>query len=202
MKAGVNGVTEKTPSNIMFGAGTIHKGLKYADGSWNFAASCIGATSGGSKFSITPEVVRPEIDGVLVAIKNTSVKVGETASMEINLIELSKDVLKAATMGNDGTSTDDDFDLIESKGAIESGDYWENIAFVGQRMDGEKIIVIMDNALCTSGFSPDAKNKEAAIPALTFECHADAAVSVETLPWHIYYPKEATPEPEPGAGEV
>ena len=53
-----SGVTEKTPGNIPFGAGTIHKGLKFDSGTkkWNFAESLVGATSGGSKFEIAPEV--------------------------------------------------------------------------------------------------------------------------------------------------
>lgn len=38
MKAGKTGVTTGTPKNIMFGAGTIHKNLKYDSSSktWNF----------------------------------------------------------------------------------------------------------------------------------------------------------------------
>ena len=43
MKAGKTGVTKDTPKSIMFGAGTIHKGLKYAGSSWNFEESCIGS---------------------------------------------------------------------------------------------------------------------------------------------------------------
>ena len=56
MKTGINGVSANTPKNILFGAGTIHKGLKYEGDKWNFDASIIGATSGGSKLSIVPEI--------------------------------------------------------------------------------------------------------------------------------------------------
>ena len=45
MKAGVNGVTTNTPKNILFGAGTIHKNLKYATNTWNFDTSIVGATN-------------------------------------------------------------------------------------------------------------------------------------------------------------
>ena len=49
MRAGNNGITAETVKNIQFGAGTIHKGLKYTSGSgWNFEESCVGATKGGS----------------------------------------------------------------------------------------------------------------------------------------------------------
>lgn len=201
-KEGKNGVTANTPKNIMFGAGTIHKGLKYtpgesgAAGSWNFAASLYGATSGGSKLSIVPEIIKIEVDGALVAAKGLTQKTGETATMEINFIEITKDIIKTSAIGKDGTSADSNYDLIESKANIETGDYLENIAFVGKTLDGRNIIAIMDNALCTSGFTAEGKNKEGAVGAYTFECHADLTSDLDTLPWHIYYPKAAPTVPE------
>lgn len=189
-KEGKTGVSANTPKNIMFGAGTIHKGLKYAGSSWNFDDTIIGATSGGSKLSIVPEITNIEVDGALVKTKGLTVKTGETATMEINFIELTKDIIKAATIGADGTSDDaTNYDVIESKANISTGDYWENIAFVGKTLDGKNIIAIMDNALCTSGFEQEGKNKEGAVGKYTFECHAELTSDLDTLPWHIYYPK-------------
>lgn len=191
-KEGKTGVSANTPKNIMFGAGTIHKGLKYST-TWNFDETIVGATSGGSKLSIVPEIVNVEVDGALVKTKGLNVKTGETATMEINFIELTKDIIKAATIGEDGTSEDTaNYDVIESKAAIAEGDYWENIAFVGKTLDGKNIIAILDNALCTSGFEQEGKNKEGAIGKYTFECHAELDSDLDTLPWHIYYPKAST----------
>ena len=196
---GKHGVTADTPKNILFGAGTIHKGLVYtagtggSAGSWNFDASIVGATSGGSKLSIVPEVTKVEIDGANVAAKGLSVKTGETATMEINFAELTKDIIKAGTLGTDGTSEDStNYDLIESKSGIVTGDYWTNIAFVGKTLDGRNIIAILPNALCTSGFEQEGKNKEGAVGKYTFECHAELTGDLDKLPWQIYYPKSAT----------
>jgi hypothetical protein len=188
-KEGKNGVSTNTPKNILFGAGTIHKNLKYTGSTWNFTESLMGATSGGSKLSIVPEVTNVEVDGALVKAKGLTVKTGETATMEINFIELTKDIIKAATFGKDGTSEDTAYDLIEGKAQIAEGDYFENIAFVGQTLDGRKVIAILDNALCTSGFEQEGKNKEGTIGKYTFECHANLDSDLDTLPWHIYYPK-------------
>lgn len=191
-KEGKTGVSANTPKNIMFGAGTIHKGLKYAGSSWNFDETIIGATSGGSKLSIVPEITNIEVDGALVKAKGLTVKTGETATMEINFLELTKDIIKAATIGADGTSDDaSNYDLIESKANIATGDYWENIAFVGKTLEGKNIIAILDNALCTSGFEQEGKNKEGAVGKYTFECHAELTSDLDTLPWHIYYPKSS-----------
>ena len=190
-KAGKTGVTENTPKNILFGAGSIHKNLVYTDGAWNFKESIVGATSGGSKLSIIPEITKVEVDGALVATKGLTVKTGETATMEINFIELTADIIKTATIGEAGTSEDANYDVIVSKASIAEGDYWDNIAFVGQTLEGKNIIAILENAICTSGFEQEGKSKEGAIGKYTFESHAELTSDLDTLPWKIYYPKTA-----------
>lgn len=191
---GKSGVTSKTPENILFGAGTIHKGLKYTSGSWNFAESLVGATNGGSKLSIVPEVTPIEVDGIGVKAKGMAQKTGETATMEVNFAELTKEIIQAATLGQLGTSEDTTYDVIESKTEIVDGDYWENIAFVGKTLTGKYIIAILENALCTSGFEHEGKNKESSAGKYTFECYAEFGDSTDQdiLPWHIYYPKAST----------
>ena len=187
-----SGITEKTPKNIMFGAGTIHKGLKFSASAWNFEESLICATSGGSKLSIVPEFVDIEVDGALVKVKGLKQKTGETATMEINPIEITPDIIKMSLIGDSNTSeTATGYDEITSRARLNDGDYLENIAFVGKTLEGKPIIAILENALCTSGFETEPKNKESAVPKLTFECHANLQGDLETLPWHIYYPTPA-----------
>ena len=190
MKEGRNGVTANTPGNTLFGAGTIHKGLKYAaEAGWNFAESVVGATTGGSSFTITPEITTVEVDGAWVPVKELRVKTGEAASMQINFTEITEDIIKAAIFAAIGESDDAEMKLMTTKPDIEEGDYWENIAFVGRTLkDNKKIIVIMGNALCTSGLSIEGKSKEASIGTYTFECNADLEGDLDTLPIKIYYP--------------
>lgn len=190
MQEGRNGVTANTPKNVLFGAGTIHKGLKYEGTAWNFAETCIGATNGGSKLSIVPELTDVPVDGANVLVKGLKVKTGETATMEINMAELTEELIKSATLAKDGTSEDATFNLIAPKADIEEGDYFENIAFVGVTLEGKKVIAILENALCTSGFEQEGKSKEGAVGKYTFTCHADLeAENLDTLPWKIYYQK-------------
>lgn len=186
-KYGKTGVDKDTPKNIMFGAGTIHKNLKYTS-TWNFDESIIGATSGGSKISIVPEFVDVEADGVLVPTKGLKVKVGEKAEMEINFVELTEELVKSAIVGADGSSKDSNFKLIETKADLADTDYFENIAFVGKTLAGKDIIVIMDNALCVSGFESQSENKKEGVGTYTFASHADLNGNVDKLPVHIYYP--------------
>lgn len=188
-KEGRSGITTNTPNNILFGAGTIHKNLKYENGSWNFADTFVGATSGGSKVSFVPEVTPLELDGADVRIAELDVKTGETGSMEINFAELTKDILQAALFAEEGTSEDDNYTLLETKEDIEVGDYWENIAYVGTTIKGKNIIVIMENAICTSGLNHEGKAKEGSVGAYTFEPRAALDGNHRKLPIKIYYPK-------------
>lgn len=187
-----SGVTENTPSNILLGAGTIHKGLKYSNNAWNFAESLVGATSGGTKFSIKPEIKDLEVDGVLVKTEGLAVKQGETALIETNILEITPETMKMAIIGADGTNTTaTGYSEIVSKVQIEEGDYIENFAYVGKTISGKPIIIIFDKALCTSGLEIEGKNKESAVFKGTFECYAPLTGDHNKLPYHIYYPTEA-----------
>lgn len=186
-----SGITENTPGNLMLGAGTIHQGLKYTtETGWNFKESIIGATSGGSKFTITPEFLDPEVDGANVKVKGLARKVGETASLETNFAEITPEIMKWAVIGSSKDSTTaTGYTEVTSKPRIEEGDYIENFGYVGKTLDGKAIIIIFDNALCTSGLEVEGKSKEMAVLKATFECYANIDGDLETLPYHIYYPK-------------
>lgn len=186
-----SGITANTPKTVMLGAGTIHKGLTFTESAWNFEESLICATSGGSKLSITPEFYDIPVDGALVKVKGLTVKTGETATLEINPIELKPDILNMAVIGNEKASeTATGYTEMTSRAIINEGDYVTGLGYVGKTIEGKPIIIIFDNALCTSGLELEGKNKEAAVPKFTFECFADLSPEADTLPWHIYYPTE------------
>ena len=186
-----SGITANTPKTVMLGAGTIHKGLTCTEGVWNFEESLICATSGGSKLSIVPEFYDVPVDGALVKVKGLTVKVGETATLEINPIEMKPEILNMAVIGDEKESeTATGYMEMTSRAIINEGDYVEHLGYVGKTIEGKPIIIIFDNALCTSGLELEGKNKEAAVPKFTFECFADLSPEADTLPWHIYYPAE------------
>lgn len=189
-----NGVTSKTPKNIQLGAGTIYKNLKFENGAW--AGTIFGATSGGNTYNITNEQrdLGSDIDGVHVKVKGLIVKQGETASLEINVVELSQEVIEKAIIAKEDTATKvDGFKAIKTKAAITDEDYLDNIGFVGFTAENKPIIIIMDNAICTSGLSNNPKDKDPTVTKLTFECTAelnDAGDDYDTLPVTIYMPTE------------
>lgn len=184
-----SGITAKTPKNILLGAGTIHKGLTLEGGKWNFEESLIGATSGGTKLSIVPEIKNIEVDGANVKVKGLTVKVGETATIETNMVELTPDWIKMSVIGKAGESAYEGYDEIVSKRQFEDGDYINNFAYVGKYIDGRPVIIVFDYALCSTGLEVEGKNKENGVFKATFECYAELSSEADILPYHIYTPK-------------
>ena len=190
MSMGKHAITEATPGNILLGAGTYHKGLKFEGGSWT--GTVLGATSGGGKIAIKGELLDLEIDGALVKFKGQTIKQGGTATAEVNFVELTTDILKMGTLFEEGETDAEGFTMLQDKAKITDGDYIENFGFVGFTADGSKqIIVIFENALCTSGLEAEPKGKEQSIIKLTLEAVAENTGNLDTLPVKIYYPTGA-----------
>lgn len=186
---GKHGVSADTPKNILFGAGTYHKNLKWDAEKNAWMGEIIGATSGGGSFEIKGEIKNIELDGALVKVKGLAVMQGGTAVMEAGFAELSADTLKMAIIGEEGESEATGFTKIQPKANIEEGDYVENFGFVGKTADGKKdIIAIIDYALCTSGLKIEPKGKEAAVAKLTMEAYAENEGDLDAIPARIYYP--------------
>jgi hypothetical protein len=186
---GKHGITETTPQNVLLGAGTFMKNLKFTDGKWT--GDVLGATSGGGKISIIGEFYDIPVDGVLVKVKGLTVKNGGKVTVEANFAELSTDVMKMATLFEEGESDAEGITMLKDKAAITEGDYVDGFGFVGKTANGAKeIIMVMESALCTSGMEIEAKNKEAAVVKLTMEAYALNAGDLDTLPVKIYYPED------------
>ena len=169
----------------------LYRDLKWDSAAKGWSGTVVGATSGGNKFSIKPTITQIEVDGAWVDVAQLDVKQGGTAELEINFIELSPDIVKLAAIAKEATTSPDGYTLLEDKPKIENGDYLTNIAFVGHRMDGKPIVVILDNAICTSGIEVEGKNKDAATSKLTFEARQSITGDLTTIPYHVYFPKVA-----------
>ena len=190
-----HGITKDTPSNILLGAGTWFRDLEFTDGGWN--GTVLGATSGGSSIKITPEVKDIEIDGALALAKGLAVMQGGTVEAEVNFAEINKDILKMTTLGEvlgaESEGYIEGFDCVQTKNAIVEGDYVTNLGFVGYTADQSKqVIVILDYALCKSGFQIDPKNKENATVKATFTAYGGIDTDLDKVPIRIYYPTAAT----------
>lgn len=165
----------------------------YVVGAWTDGEEYVlGATSGGNKLSIVPEITPIEVDGAVVEIKGLNQKTGEAATLEVNLAQHTIESIKRAIVGKEVDSLIKGYTQIQTKSLIELSDYLDNIAYVGTMTDGTEIIAILENAICSSGLQMEGKNKETAVVATTFKSTADFASGVyDTLPVYIFYPDKA-----------
>lgn len=164
----------------------------YVVGAWTDGEeNVLGATNGGNKLNIIPEITPIEVDGATVEIKGLNQKTGETGTLEVNLAQHSVESLKRAIVGKEVDSLIKGYTQIETKSLIELSDYLDNIAYVGTMTDGTEVIAIMENAICSSGLALEGKNKETSVVATTFKSTADFASGIyDKLPIYIFYPNK------------
>lgn len=189
-----SGITSNTKKNIIFGAGVYAQNLPWdkVPTAEEVKAGLIGATNGGGKVSIKPNVIPLEIDGMLVAVRGMEQKSGETAEMETNMAEVSTDYLAKATIGKVSATEDGKFDVIDSKSKIEDEDYYTGFGYIGQMLDGRALMVIFKNARTTEGLEFESKNGEQVTIPAKVACYSDTAEGddLEKLPYRIYIEKE------------
>lgn len=189
-----NGVTSGTPEKILFGAGVYFRGVNYdekvAPTEEEIRTNIFGATQDGGTLSITPEYFLPELDDVLVSVKELERKIGEKAQMEVSFAELSPEHVKNSVAGALGESTDKEYDVITSSERVLPGHYYDGFGFYGELYDGRPVIIIFKHAICTSGFTTDPKSKTNSVFKGTFECRSDIAYSTRKLPYAIFIRKK------------
>lgn len=186
-----SGVTANTPKSVIFGAGVYAQNLPWGTvpTEEEVLQGLIGATNGGGKVTITPELIDLELDGALVRVRGLTQKAGEVAEMETNMAEISADYLAKAVGGVASVTEDGKFDVIDSKAKIEDSDYYTGFGYIGQMLDGRALMVIFKNALVTEGMEMEAKNKEQVTIPTKVACFADAGTDLEKLPYRIYIEK-------------
>lgn len=187
------GITAGTPSKILFGAGVYFHGVEYSETvaptEEAIKAGIIGATQEGGTLTITPEFFAPELDGATVAVMELQQKVGETAQMDISYAELTADYVAKTVIGSVGETTDKKYDVVTSS-VLKKDHFYKGFGFYGEFLDGRPMIVLFKNALCTSGFTTDSKNKTNSIFKGTMACHSDIAYGTTKLPYAIFICKK------------
>ena len=193
------GYTARTPKHYLINAGAIYKNLAWnptggKDGKGQWEGELLGATAGGNKVTVEVNHRVIEIDGVFTPAVGQKVLESQTAKLETNMKEITAENIRLAINGEikdaDGTNAPTGYKIISGKPKLENTDYIKNLGIVGT-MSGtnDPIIVIIDNALCTSGLDFETKDNDEAVISMTFEAHADEdKIDDLSLPCRIYFP--------------
>lgn len=188
------GYTVDTPKNYLVDAGAIYKNIEWDAAGKKWKGELLGATSDGNKVSIVTTYRTIEVDGVFTPAKGQKIIDKAEATLEVNVKEITAENIRLALNGKkeigNGTENPAGWDIVQLKDRLEDGDYIDNIALVGVMSGSKKpIIVVLYNALCTSGLEFDTKDNSEAVITMKFEAHANAEdVANRVAPVKIFYP--------------
>lgn len=188
------GFTADTPKHFIVDAGALYKNLEFDVESGKYKGEPIGATSGGSSVKVEQEYRTIEIDGVFTDAVGTKMLQSSSASMEVNIKEVTAETIKMGINGTistgDGKTTPTGATIVTGKGSLENSDYIKNVALVGRYSGSDDpIIVILDNVLSDGGLEFSVEDNNEAIVTMTLKAHADAGqVEDRALPLRVIFP--------------
>lgn len=188
------GFTADTPKHFIVDAGALYKNLEFDVEEGKYKGEPLGATSGGSSVSVEQEYRTIEIDGVFTDAVGTKMLQSSSASMEVNIKEVTAETIKMGINGiistGDGETAPEGAQVVTGKGTLENSDYIQNVALVGRYSGSdEPIIVILDNVLSDGGLEFSVEDNNEAIVTMTLKAHADAGqVADRALPMRVIFP--------------
>lgn len=184
----VTGLTSSTPTNLLLGAGAFFKNFVVGTDTVATATEkLLGATDGGGSFSAVPTVRQVSVDGGKANIKELQTIDQWTATMSMNLKEVTKANLELA-IGAMKESSMTDYTKIEAKDDFASTDYCDNIVWIGTIKGKTKPVIIeLKNALSINGLSLTFADKNEATIPVTITANYDLT-DLEASPFAVYYP--------------
>ena len=159
----------------------------------------VGATRGGSSFTVEQELREMEIDGLKNPAKGARRLVSANASLAINNLEMSVENLlimfpaaaqAAVDLGATGGTT---HQKITRNRNIQLADYITNVAIVQEVLGKtQRMIYLVKNAINTENFEVSTSPDDEVVVACTFGAHIDLSTLDDTgnaeEAWEVYIP--------------
>lgn len=182
---GLNGLSADTPTRILIDAGAVYAVFIDVDN----PGICIGATRGGSIFTVERTIREIEVDGTIAPTKGLRRRQRVVATIETNALEVFPNQIERLIAGADIDDTDPDYTKITG-GPVELTDYIDNLALIATLHGNDlPFIGLIYNALPESPFViPTATNNESVVKA-KWTGHADL-LDPYGEPWEIWLPKD------------
>lgn len=172
-------ISPKCPdsTNVVLGEGKIY--VNYGEA----GQAELGATRGGSTFTVERDIKEVAYDGAYGKTKGKRRKLTVNPMLVVNMLELNYTNIPQAYAGMTVTDEGAYHKIIEDIDLVD-GDYLTNVAFVGERMDGKAVIIIINNALGDGNVEWALTEKEEVVAETTFSGHYDCA-SPTVVPYEI-----------------
>lgn len=184
---GITGTS--TFDRIIVDSGQVR--LNYVDA--NSIGTLIGATKGGSTFSLEREIKDLGVDGQKGVTKGARRTTKVNAKLTCNFISLSSDIIRMAIAG----STETNHPLVnpthrEIKASLDIAlsDYHSSVAILGQvQGSNHPIVIILKNCLCDGNFELGFTDGDESVLPLQFTAHFDPA-NMDAEPFIIRFPED------------
>lgn len=184
-----HGITDGTYERFVIDSGEVRMG--YVNESDR--GTLLGATRGGSTFTIETEYKDMAVDGAKGPVKGGRRITKVTAKLVANFIEFSTDLLKIALPGSSEEMSGTTHDQITRALALAAANYKSNIVIIGE-VSGttQPIICGIENALADGNLEIACTDNEESVIQVQFTAHFDPS-DLDTEPWFIRWPHDSNP---------
>ena len=188
-----HGITADTYKRFILDSGAVYTG--YTD--FTSLGTLLGATRGGSQFTIEQEIKDMEVDGARGPVKGSRRFTMVKASLTVNFIEHTLANLKRLLVGSSSATEQTNWDKITRALSLGDSDFLTNVAIIGEVSgDADALGIVLNECIVDSNFELTFADKEEGVIAATFTAHydpTDLGAGTDTEPWEIIWPNPALP---------
>ena len=191
-----HGISNETYKRLIIDSGAVYKNFVDQDN----PGTLLGATRGGSTFTIEQEIKDMQVDGAKGPVKGSRRITKVNAKLTVNFISHSIDLWNIAIPGSEvsaafTTTVDpasDDHMEFRRNLQIELTDYLTNVVLIGQMSGTDQAVVCgIKNVLADGNFEfAFADNEETGL-SVQFTAHFDPG-ALDEEPWILWYPTDLT----------
>lgn len=179
-------ISDNTYNRILIDSGEVRMGYIDEDN----PGTLLGATKGGSSFTIQTTYLDLPIDGVEGSAMGGRFIINVIAQITANFVEYSTDLLKLALPGSSESIAGDTHDEITRSFMMASNNYKSNIVIIGEICGNDKPVICgIKNALADNNLKISFSDNDESILSVQFTGHFSES-DLDLEPWFIWYPHE------------
>lgn len=176
------GLTSRTIKSLQLNAGVLL--TSYTKGEDISEEDILGATRGGGSFNAVPEIHQAAVDGAPTYTKGLERCDGWNVNLTFTMVEFTAAaIVRALGTGASSEVVESTDTKITAVTNILTTDY-KDIYWVGDTSDGKNVVILVKNAMNTSGLALTLSDKGEGTFGLTLQGHHDIS-SLDDAPFEI-----------------
>jgi hypothetical protein len=181
------GLTSKTIERLILDAGALYRNLDPTEPEENWPDP-IGATRGGSTFSVEMDLREIEVDGVRGPTMGLRRPIRHVATLQTTLMEVSEQLFTDLTLGTAAPVSGTDFIEVTPSNVLSLDSFVDNISLVADIMNTEEPAILQIlNTVPEGEWSLSMDDEDEGTIEVTFMSHYDFA-DPSDVPYRIWIP--------------